>query len=107
LKRRILIIVVIVAILYFFSIIRFNKVTLTLDDAYKIAQKNTPLSNEYRISQLSGEVKWSFLFYNNPAYKIQIVTVKINPSFQNLHYQIIIDAKTGDILEVKQISKYP
>jgi uncharacterized membrane protein YkoI len=99
--------VLIVAIVYFFSIFRFNKVTLTLDDAYEIAKKNTPPSNEYRISQLSGELNWSFLLYNNPSYEIQIVTVKFSPSIQNLYYEIIIDAKTGDILEIKQITKYP
>ncbi|KRE40927.1 PepSY domain-containing protein [Paenibacillus sp. Soil522] len=89
---------------YLIALSIFNKPSISFEEAAQIAEKVTPISDGYHISQISGRNNWSFLFATNPVYRFNVIAIKTESGFQHREYKVEIDAKTKEVVEIKEIN---
>lgn len=82
----------------------FNKPSISFQEAVQIAEKVTPISDGYHISQISGRNNWSFHFNTNPVYRLNVIAINTESGTQHIKYIVEIDAKTKDVVEIKEIN---
>jgi hypothetical protein len=80
----------------------FNTPSISFQEAAQIAEKVTPISDGYRISQIGGRNNWSFLFNTNPVYRLNVITIKTESGYLHRKFKFEIDSKT--VLEIKEIN---
>ncbi|MGM0885239.1 MAG: hypothetical protein ACQEXQ_29875 [Bacillota bacterium] len=103
-KGRLVYLIIVCLLAYFIALSIFNKPSISYLEAGQIAEKITPISDGYRISQINGGLNWSFLFITNPVYRFNVITVKTESGFQHKEYKVEIDANTKDVVEIKEIN---